>query len=136
MDLDKNNKSLEEEFFKDYKPAENDLLTLPKHVIYLLLAISVTGVTLFAIIRHLIQDLIHDLADFLFGEQPVEEPENLWERRDKFRPDWIPEAMPELKDEDIQELMEGTEDLPAIWVISERFQPCAPSSIEIDVSGS
>lgn len=66
----------------------------------------------------------------------MEEPENLWERRDKFRPDWIPEAMPELKDEDIQELMEGTEDLPAIWVISDRFQPRAPSSIQIDVSGS
>ncbi len=45
------------DFFKDYKPTENDLLTPPKHIIYLLLAVSVTGVTLFAIIRHLIQDL-------------------------------------------------------------------------------
>ncbi len=62
----------------------------------------------------------------------MEEPETLWERREKFRADWIPEAMPELeamvRDEDIQELMEGTEDLPAIWVISDRFQPRAPSS--------
>ncbi len=57
IDLDKNNESLEEDFFKDYKPTENDLLTPPKHIIYLLLAVSVTGVTLFAIIRHLIQDL-------------------------------------------------------------------------------
>ncbi len=62
MDLEKNNDSLDEDFFKDYKPTENDLLTPPKHIIYLLLAVSVTGVTLFAIIRHLIQDLIHDLA--------------------------------------------------------------------------
>jgi len=63
MDLDKN-KSLddEEDLFKDYKPTGNDPLTLPKHVIYLLLAVSVTGVTLFAMIRHLIKDLIHDLA--------------------------------------------------------------------------
>lgn len=70
----------------------------------------------------------------------MEEPETLWERRDKFRADWIPEAMPELeamvRDEDIQELMEGTQDLPAIWVISDKFQPRAPSSIQIDVSGS
>ncbi len=55
----------------------------------------------------------------------MEEPETLWERRDKFRADWIPEAMPELeamvRDEDIQELMEGTEHLPAIWVISFHF---------------
>lgn len=40
----------------------------------------------------------------------MEEPETLWERRDKFRADWIPEAMPELeamvRDEVIQELME------------------------------
>lgn len=53
------NKSLDDE---DYKPTGNDPLSLPKHVIYLLLAVSVTGVTLFGIIRHLIKDLIHDLA--------------------------------------------------------------------------
>lgn len=69
MDLGKNNESLDEEFFKDYKPTENDPLTPPKHIIYLLLAVSVTGVTLYAIIRHLIQDLIHDLAG-MYNKKP------------------------------------------------------------------
>lgn len=77
-------------------------------------------------------------VDYLFGEQPMEEQEIPWERRDKFRADWIPEAMPELEAmvKEEQELMEGTEDLPAIWVISDSLKPCAPSSIQISVSYS
>lgn len=71
-------------------------------------------------------------VDYLFGEQPMEEQEIPWERRNKFREDWIPEAMPELE----EELMEGTEDLPSIWVTSDRLKPCAPSSIQISVSSS
>ncbi|CAM4717360.1 unnamed protein product [Leuciscus chuanchicus] len=127
MDLDKNKSLDDEDLFKDYKPTENDPLTLPKHVIYLLLAVSVTGATLFAIIRHLIKDLIHDLADYLFGEQPMEEQEIPWERRNKFREDWIPEAMPELVAmvNEEQELMEGTEDLPAIWTTERDTAVCA-----------
>nr|XP_017212838.1 small integral membrane protein 24 isoform X1 [Danio rerio]XP_021333953.1 small integral membrane protein 24 isoform X1 [Danio rerio] len=140
MDLDENSNNLHEDFFQDYKPKENNRFLPPKHVIYLLLAVSVTVVTLFAMIRHLIIDLIHDLADYLFGEQPVEEQEFPWERREKFRADWTPEVMPELEDmdtdKDILQLMEGTEDLPAIWVISDKPQPSAKSSIQTDVSDS
>jgi len=36
-------------------------------------------------------------VDYLFGEQPMEEQEIPWERQNKFREDWIPEAMPELE---------------------------------------
>lgn len=64
MDLEQktDNPLSEDVYFKDYKPPQKDLITLPKHVIYLLLAVGVTGITLFAIIRHLIKDLLHDLA--------------------------------------------------------------------------
>jgi len=57
----------------------------------------------------------------------MEEQEIPWERQNKFREDWIPEAMPELEamvNEEL-EFMDDTEDLPAIWVT------CAPSSIQI-----
>lgn len=80
------------------------------------------------------------IVDYLFGEQPVEQQEFPWERREKFQADWMPEAMPDLEDmvtdKEILQLMEGTEDLPAIWVISDGLQPSATSSIQIDVSDS
>lgn len=75
-----------------------------------------------------------DDLDFLFGEQPVEEHESPWERREKFKASWIPETSIELeemvKESEIQNLKEDTEDLPSIWIISEGFKSYAsPSTV-------
>jgi hypothetical protein len=52
----------EEVFFENYKPPSRDAITLPNYVIYLFLASVVALIALYAIIRHLIKELIHDLA--------------------------------------------------------------------------
>ncbi|XP_021459652.2 uncharacterized protein LOC110524385 [Oncorhynchus mykiss] len=120
----------EEVFFENYKPPSRDAITLPNYVIYLFLASVVALIALYAIIRHLIKELIHDLADYLFGVQPDEEVVNPWECKDKFQVDWCPETNAELeamvKAEEIHCLMEGNKNMPAIWVISDGREPRPP----------
>ncbi|XP_062308575.1 small integral membrane protein 44-like [Osmerus eperlanus] len=129
LDLDDLN---EEVFFENYKPPSRDAVTLPNHIIYLLLASLAAMIALYAIIRHLIKDLIHDLADLLFGVQPEEETSCPWEAKDKFKADWCPETSAELEAmvqaEEVRVLMDGQGNLPAIWVISEGRQPRQPRS--------
>lgn len=49
-------------YFETYVPPARDAIYLPKHVMYMLMgAFMVVGV-LYAIIGHLIKDLIHDIA--------------------------------------------------------------------------
>ncbi len=52
----------EEVFFKNYIPPARDAIHLPIHIFYIILASIVIMATLYAIIGHLIKDLIHDLA--------------------------------------------------------------------------
>lgn len=52
----------EEIFFKNYVPPSRDAIHLPIHVFYLILASVVIVTTLYAIIGHLMKDLMHDLA--------------------------------------------------------------------------
>lgn len=52
----------EEVFFKNYIPPARDAIHLPIHVFYIILASIIIVMTLYAIIGHLIKDLIHDLA--------------------------------------------------------------------------
>lgn len=52
----------EEILFESYIPPSRDAITLPNYIIYLLLASSGALIALYAIIRHLIKDLLHDLA--------------------------------------------------------------------------
>ncbi|XP_072560106.1 small integral membrane protein 24 [Paramormyrops kingsleyae] len=114
-----------EVLFKNYVPPARDAIHLPKYVLYLLMATFIVGTVLYAIIGHLIRDLIHDLADYLFGEQPEEVEVSLWEARDKFSTDWCPEMTPELEElarTEIQVLMEGDEQFPAIWVIPDPWE--------------
>lgn len=122
----------EDVFFVNYKPPSRDAVTLPNHIIYLLLASIAAIIALYAIIRHLIKDLIHDLADFLFGEQPEEETSCPWEVKDKFQADWCPETSAELEAmvqaEEVRVMMDGQGNLPAIWVISDGRQPRQPRS--------
>lgn len=109
-----------EVLFKNYVPPARDAIHLPKYVLYLLMAALIVVTVLYAIIGHLIRDLIRDLADYLFGEQPEEVQASLWEVREKFSTDWCPETTPELEElarSEIKVLMEGDEQLPAIWVI-------------------
>ncbi|KAJ8374504.1 hypothetical protein SKAU_G00050840 [Synaphobranchus kaupii] len=50
-------------FFRNYKPQSWDIITLPNHIIYLILATVVVFLALYAIVSHLMKDLIHDLAE-------------------------------------------------------------------------
>ncbi|XP_051827941.1 small integral membrane protein 44 [Antechinus flavipes] len=78
---------LEEEFedqtkepplFEDYRPPALDAVPLPKYVLYLLLAALVVIAVAYAIVGHLIKDLMHDLADWAFGPKP-DQPESVRE---------------------------------------------------------
>lgn len=52
----------DEVFFKSYIPPARDAIHMPIHVLYMVLAGIVILMTLYAIIGHLIKDLLHDLA--------------------------------------------------------------------------
>ncbi|XP_056247123.1 uncharacterized protein LOC130178700 [Seriola aureovittata] len=109
-------------FFESYVPPSRDAVHLPTYVLYLLIAIFIVLSVLYAIIGHLIKDLIHDCADWMFGEQPEEVVVNYCEAKDKFMADWCPETSPEL------EAMARAEEnkvadrdfmkAPAIWIIN------------------
>ncbi|XP_077413700.1 uncharacterized protein LOC144043683 [Vanacampus margaritifer] len=110
--------------FESYIPPSRDAIHLPTYVLYLLMAIFIVLGVLYAIIGHLIKDLIHDFADWLLGEQPEEVVVNYCEAKDKFVADWCPETTPEL-----QEMARAEENRmaekdfiksPAIWIISKE----------------
>lgn len=48
--------------YESYIPPSRDAVHLPNYVIYLLIAVSIVVSVLYAIIGHLIKDLIHDFA--------------------------------------------------------------------------
>lgn len=52
----------DEVYFKNYIPPARDAIHMPIHVLYMVLASVVIVMTLYAIIGHLIKDLLHDLA--------------------------------------------------------------------------
>ncbi|MED6233530.1 hypothetical protein XENOCAPTIV_026174 [Xenoophorus captivus] len=60
-----------EPLYKQYKPPPRDLIQLPKSVLYLLMAALVVVAVAYAIVGHLIKDLMLDITDCLLG--PVEE---------------------------------------------------------------
>lgn len=51
--------------FESYIPPSRDAIHLPTYVLYLFIAISILLGVLYAIIGHLIKDLIHDFAGLL-----------------------------------------------------------------------
>eukprot|EP00062_Callorhinchus_milii_P013490 gi/632961656/ref/XP_007896881.1/ PREDICTED: uncharacterized protein LOC103181910 [Callorhinchus milii] len=73
-------KEEEEIVYIDYKPPSRDAIHLPKHVIYLLLAGLIVVAVAYAIVGHLIKDLVHDFADWIFGP-------------DLERDDWLDDIM-------------------------------------------
>lgn len=50
-----------DQLYKEYKPPPRDAIPLPKAVLYLLMAALVVVAVAYAIVGHLIKDLIHDL---------------------------------------------------------------------------
>ncbi|KAK3513215.1 hypothetical protein QTP70_009739 [Hemibagrus guttatus] len=54
--------SEDEVFFESYIPPARDAVHMPIHVLYMVLATIIIVMTLYAIIGHLIKDLLHDLA--------------------------------------------------------------------------
>lgn len=52
----------EEAYFVDYIPPARDAITLPRNVLYVLVGVVLVIVATYAIVGHLIKDLMHDLA--------------------------------------------------------------------------
>ncbi|KAG7526900.1 hypothetical protein JOB18_046796 [Solea senegalensis] len=52
----------EEAYFVDYIPPARDAVTLPQNVVYVLIGVVLVLVATYAIVGHLIKDLMHDLA--------------------------------------------------------------------------
>ncbi|XP_068276879.1 small integral membrane protein 44 [Nyctibius grandis] len=59
--------------YVDYKPPALDSIRLPRYVLYLLMAATLVLLVVYAIMGHLIKDLVHDFADWAFGPKPEEE---------------------------------------------------------------
>ncbi|KAM7009196.1 uncharacterized protein LKV04_001166 [Tautogolabrus adspersus] len=59
-----------EPLYKEYRPPPRDIIQLPKSVLYLLMAALVVVAVAYAIVGHLIKDLMLDITDCLLG--PVE----------------------------------------------------------------
>ncbi|XP_053311837.1 small integral membrane protein 44 [Spea bombifrons] len=57
----------DEPIYRDYKPPALDAIQLPTYVIYLLMAALVVLTVAYAIVGHLMKDLLHDIADWAFG---------------------------------------------------------------------
>ncbi|KAK9539122.1 hypothetical protein VZT92_004252 [Zoarces viviparus] len=108
--------------FESYIPPSRDDIHLPTYVLYLIMAIFVVLGVLYAIIGHLIKDLIHDVADWMLGVQPEEVVVNYCEAKDKFVADWRPETSPELeamaRAEENKMLDRDFDQAPVIWSIS------------------
>ncbi|XP_059200169.1 small integral membrane protein 44-like [Centropristis striata] len=66
-------KEEEEAYFVDYIPPARDAITLPRNVVYVLVGVVLVIVATYAIVGHLIKDLMHDLADWILGPKPVED---------------------------------------------------------------
>lgn len=59
-----------DQLYKEYKPPPRDAIPLPKAVLYLLMAALVVVAVAYAIVGHLIKDLIYDFVDWIFGPNP------------------------------------------------------------------
>lgn len=68
-----NNRYMEDDgtvLFESYIPPSRDAINLPIYVLYLIMAFFVVLGVLYAIIGHLIMDLVHDVAGWLLPPGP------------------------------------------------------------------
>ncbi|XP_033182350.1 uncharacterized protein LOC117152978 [Anabas testudineus] len=66
-------KRKEDAYFVDYIPPARDTITLPRNVVYVLVGVVLVIVATYAIVGHLINDLMHDLTDWILGPKLVED---------------------------------------------------------------
>ncbi|KAM4707624.1 small integral membrane protein 44 [Discoglossus pictus] len=80
---------VETPMYRDYKPPSLDAIQLPTYVLYLLMAALVVVMVAYAIVGHLMKDLLHDFADWAFGPKPedhkagekgIKDEKDRWER--------------------------------------------------------
>ncbi|KAJ8367128.1 hypothetical protein AAFF_G00330900 [Aldrovandia affinis] len=57
--------------YTDYKSPPRDSIPLPKAVLYLVMAALVVVAVAYAIVGHLVKDLVHDFVDWVFGPRPA-----------------------------------------------------------------
>lgn len=62
LQLSRRKEEEEEAYFVDYIPPARDAITLPRSVVYVLVGVVLVIVATYAIVGHLIKDLLHDLA--------------------------------------------------------------------------
>lgn len=62
LQLSRRREEEEEAYFVDYIPPARDAITLPPNVVYVLVGVVLVIVATYAIVGHLIKDLMHDLA--------------------------------------------------------------------------
>ncbi|CAM4585791.1 unnamed protein product [Leuciscus chuanchicus] len=58
--------------FLDFRPPARDSFSLPPHVLYVTAGLLLVLLATYAIVGHLIDDLLHDLADWVFGPKADE----------------------------------------------------------------
>lgn len=61
-------------YFLDYIPPARDAINLPRNVIYVLVGLVVVVIATYAIVGHLIKDLMHDLAGNPLSQRLVTAP--------------------------------------------------------------
>ncbi|KAK7144309.1 hypothetical protein R3I94_010659 [Phoxinus phoxinus] len=59
--------AFENPLYKNYKPPARDLIQLPKAVLYLMMAAVVVVAVAYAIVGHLIKDLVFDILEWALG---------------------------------------------------------------------
>ncbi|XP_053556083.1 small integral membrane protein 44 [Bombina bombina] len=74
----------QEPLYRDYKPPSLDAIQLPTYILYLLMAALVVVTVAYAIVGHLMKDLLHDFADWAFGPK-LDNPE---EKVHREKGDW------------------------------------------------
>ncbi|XP_054837446.1 small integral membrane protein 44 [Eublepharis macularius] len=75
---------VEEGLLMDFQPPSLDSIRVPHYVLYLLMALIIVVVAAYAIVGNLIDDLVHDFADWAFGLK-LEEKKSLEEDSDECR---------------------------------------------------
>ncbi|XP_058871235.1 small integral membrane protein 44 [Acipenser ruthenus] len=110
--------------FEDYKPPSRDAIYLPNYITYLVIAAAIVITVLYAIIGHLIKDLIHDLTDTLFGPDPDHTKTPIRRNSDRFGEEWMLKSNDgDGADDDARLYFERNKEIPIIRVIYEDMEP-------------
>ncbi|KAK1152566.1 hypothetical protein AOXY_G31260 [Acipenser oxyrinchus oxyrinchus] len=109
--------------FEDYKPPSRDAIYLPNYITYLVIAAAIVITVLYAIIGHLIKDLIHDLTDMLFGPDPEHVKIPIRRNSDRFGEEWMLKSNDGDGADEARLYFERNKEIPIIRVIYEDMEP-------------